>query len=706
MLMLLTFVNARFILFRRRIFLLAGLIMLMTTWDLGAETDLNSFDQEYYHGAAYYPELWPEENVDGDIARMKEEGINLVRMGEFAWAKMEPQEGSISLDFFIRVMDKLHQAGIGVVFCTPTATPPIWLSYGHPERAFVDANGERMSHGARQHMSDDDPAVIAATQKIVEAIAKAVGKHPALVAWQIDNEFKCHVGEDFNESSVALWHQWLEKRYGTIDRLNDAWGTMIWSEYYQNFDQVQAPVRTPFAQNASLTTAYQLFTYDRIADYMDSQSSIIRKYSDKPITTNTSEGFGVSSERMSRNLDFVSFDAYPSYQGWIQLVFKCDLFRSLKPGRPFWIMETSSSHNGWLRDSGTPHPTDYLPAEAAMSYGLGAHAFNYWLWRQQRTGVELEHSALLTAWGAPGLGYEEVKKVTGMLEKLGPLLKDSKPAIASAAVTWSDRGRAFIQSDPFGDNVDYGNVISDWHAHLVQLGIDRDIRPEGASLDGLKLLITPAMPFVSQAFLDRVKPWIEAGGIWIAGPLTGQRTEDETVPTDAGLGALEKFAGVETMFSFPMKGTDTVGHAFDVRAPLSGWCMAVRPASPDTRVMGTIQNSLPPDHLAFLTERKIGRGKIVLLTTQPDGNDGGQMLSKLIDHYAAEAGISRFTTTPGTMICPRIASDGKDVWLVVNIDGKGGRVILPKNGVDVLTGDKLSSGPLELKPYGYDAVKF
>lgn len=692
--------------FRGAILLLTFPVMFLTASRVEAETAVTPLDNDYYQGAAYYPELWPEKDVDGDIAKMKQEGINLVRMGEFAWAKMEPDEGAISLAFFIRVMDKLHQAGIGVVFCTPTATPPIWLSYGHPERAFVNANGERMSHGARQHMSDDDPAVIAASQKIVEAIAKSIGKHPALVAWQLDNEFKCHVGEDFNESSVKLWHRWLEKRYGTIEKLNDAWGSMIWSEYYQNFDQVPPPLKTPFGQNASLTTAYQEFTWDRIADYMDSQISIIRKYSDRPITTNTSEGFGVSTERMSRNLDFVSFDAYPSNQDWISLVFKSDIFRAIKPGRPFWIMETSSSHNGWLRDTGVPHPSGYLPAEAALSYGLGAHAFNYWLWRQQRTGVEQEHSALLTAWDQPGIGYEEVQKVNDMLKRLTPFLRDSKRAIAPAAITWSDRGRAFIQTDPGGDRVDYEDVISDWHAQLLHLGIDREIRLEGASLDGLKLLITPAMPFVSPAFLDRVKPWIKAGGIWIAGPLTGLRTEDNTMPTDAGLGPLEDFAGVQTMFSFPLKGTDTLGQAFDVTAPLRGWCMAVRPASPNTQVVGSIKDSLSPNGLAFLTEHKIGLGKIVLLTTQPDGKDGENMLSELINHYATEAGIERFKVTPGTMVCLRVASDGKNIWVIVNMDGKGGSVTLPQGGLDLLTGDKLPSGPLEVKPYGYDVVRF
>ena len=268
------------------------------------------------HGTCYYPELWPEADIDRDIAEMKKLGLNMVRMGEFTWSRLEPDEGKVSADFFVRVLDKLHAAGLGVVYCTPTPTPPVWLTHGRPDRCYVDAEGRVMIHGARQHASYEHPEVRAACLRIVEALAQAVGKHPAIIAWQIDNEFKCHVGEDFNPHAIAHWHRWLEARFGTIGRLNDAWGTEIWSERYQRFDQVPAPLRTPFLHHASLSTAYRMFCRESIAEFMDAQVAILRRHTDKPITHNTVAFFSLNQERMFANLDFASFDAYAPRDRW------------------------------------------------------------------------------------------------------------------------------------------------------------------------------------------------------------------------------------------------------------------------------------------------------------------------------------------------------------------------------------------------------
>jgi len=358
-----------------------------------------------YHGAAYYPELWPESDVDRDVVEMKKLGINVVRIAEFAWAKMEPDEGKISLAFFRRVMDKLQAAGIQVVLCTPTATPPIWLTYGHPERAFVDSEGHMMSHGARQHASYENDEVRHACLRIVAAMAKDLGQHPALVAWQIDNELKCHVAEDYSAAAVAHWHTWLQARYGTIERLNAAWGTEIWSERYQAFEQVPAPCRAPYLHNASLSTMYRLFNRERIGDFLNEQCETIRRSSSAPITHNANLGFSVNQEQDERCLDFAAFDDYPTAAHWDALVMSCDLYRGAKPGVPFWVMETSASHNGSLGDNNAaPHPPGFLTAEAVACYALGSQSFNYWLWRQQRTGCELPHSAVMSAWFAPSLG--------------------------------------------------------------------------------------------------------------------------------------------------------------------------------------------------------------------------------------------------------------------------------------------------------------
>lgn len=661
-----------------------------------------------HHGTCYYPELWPEAEIERDIVEMKRLGLTFVRIGDFAWSAMEPDNGNISLDFFIRVMDRLHAAGIGVVFCTPTAAPPVWLTHGQPERCFVDAEGRVMSHGARQHVSYEHPAVRAACLRIVDAIGAALGRHPALIAWQIDNELKCHVAEDFSAAAIGHWHRWLEQRFGTIDRLNEAWGTGVWSHRYQRFDQVPAPVRTPFLHSASLQTTWRMFSRESIADFMDAQSAVLRRHSSRPITHNVALPFAVNQERMVENLDFISFDDYPDHAHWSTIVLDNDTYRAAKPGRGHWFMETSVAHNGWFGSHEIVHPPGFLAAEAVVSYALGAEAFNYWLWRQQRTGCELPHSAIMSAWFKPSIGYVEVQAVEAARRKLEPLLKAGRPAVAQAAVTWSDRGRAMLQTEPLGASaghaVDYIPTIAAWHRLLMNAGVHRDVRFEGAALDGLKLLITPLMPYASPVFLARVEAFVRAGGVWICAPVTGTRGAEHSAPTDAGLGGLEALAGVEAVFSFPITGTGSTGEAFGVEAPVAGWCSALRVSSPDTRVVGVLRCLQAPD-TAFVTERSLGLGKVVVIAADPVGEAGEALRGRLVAHYAAAAGVTlRFDVSPGTIVCPRTRPDGGALWVVVNLDGAGGQLTVSQAATDALTGEVVAAGTLAVPAYGWRAL--
>lgn len=160
-----------------------------------------------YHGACFYPELWDEDVLDEDIRMMKRAGINVVRIGEFAWSRMEPEEGRIDVGFFAGVIQKLHDNKIETVMCTPTATPPIWLTHGHPERMHVNEKGETMGHGSRQHACTNHPYFRERARLIIKHIAKELGQLPGLVGWQLDNEFKCHVAECMCETCNTLWHK-------------------------------------------------------------------------------------------------------------------------------------------------------------------------------------------------------------------------------------------------------------------------------------------------------------------------------------------------------------------------------------------------------------------------------------------------------------------------------------------------------------------
>lgn len=663
--------------------------------------------QPYYrlnkliHGVAYYPELWPDADIDADIKEMQTLGINLVRMAEFAWSTMEPQQGQFRFSLFKRVMDKMHEAGIDVVLCTPTATPPVWLTYGHPERCVKNADGEIMSHGARQHASYEHPAVRKACFTIIRRMSQELGNHPALIGWQLDNEMKAHVNEDFSEAAIAHWHRWLEYKFGSITALNEAWGTHIWSQYYLAFEQVPAPVKTPFLHNASLSTAYKMFCRESVADFMYEQRQVIREFSDQPITHNDNPAFNIHHERSMRAQDFASYDAYPTAAQWSALVFRSDLYRAAIPGKPFWLMETSVAHNGWLGNHQPMHPKGFLAAEASLVYALGGEGFCYWLWRQQRSGAELPHSAVKSAWNRPSIGYEEVKDVAKAKQELEPLLLSSELVTPDVAVTYSDHARAMLETESLdkreGFPRRYRGIIELWHKHLLDLGFNREVRFENASLDNLKLLVTPAMPYVSEAFLLRAHDFMQDGGIWIVGPVTGTRGKEHTVPTEAGLGLLEKLAGVTTDYVLPLTGTQAEAQLMGIDGQLSGWCAVVKPHE-GTKVIGRITSGRAKG-MAFATEKQIGKGKLVLLGAQPFGDNQEVMLQTLLTQYGKEAQTQmNFTLPKGIVVVPRKHKNGQTFWIVLNMLNQSQRVNLPKGATDFKTGRRL---PLTIEIAAY-----
>jgi beta-galactosidase len=658
--------------------------------------------KKLYHGAAYYPELWDEKVMEEDIRLMKQAGINVVRMGEFAWHTMEPEEGKFDLSFFVNTIEKLYENGIETVMCTPTPTPPIWFTDGHPERMYVDREGKVMGHGSRQHACTNNNYFRERAALITENLAKAVGVLPGVIGWQIDNEFKCHVSECMCNTCKEQWHEWLKNRYETVENLNDAWGTKIWSEYYHRFEQVPQPGPAPFLHNSSLNTMYQIFSMEKIAEFSDEQAEIIRKYSTAPITHNSSVFFSVDNERLFKNLDFASFDTYATIDYVENYLINNDLWRNFKKGRNYWVMETSPSYAASLESYANPHPNGYLKVEAAAAYALGAEAFCYWLWRQQRAGCEQPHGSVISAWGKPTVGYANVLEVEATRKEIEEIITSTIPSQAELAITYSDRGKAFLKTEPHRE-LNHRTLITDFYKRILSLGIHRDVIPEGASLDGYKLLFTPFIHYLSSDYIARAKQFVENGGIWIAGPLTGGRTENHTMHTDRALGELEKLAGVEVLYTYPMDGTGTIGRAFDISAPLGLWS-SVFEADSDNAV-GIIEEGLSKGK-AFIAEHKLGAGKIVMLGSLPVGDAGDLLLQKLVEHYSQEASLTmRTDVSKGTIVAPR-KGDGYTVWFVINMDGNGGSVTITQTGLDLQTNRVVEPGKLELGRFEYKMIKF
>lgn len=668
-----------------------------------------------YYGAAYYPELWDEKSIEQDIAIMKKTGINVVRMGEFAWAFMEKEEDSIDVSYFVEMITRLYENGIETVMCTPTPTPPIWMSFGHPQRMYVDSDGKVMSHGARQHICTNNRYFRERAGIITEAVAKALGQLPGLIAWQLDNELKCHVAECMCETCKSLWQEWLKKRYGTVDSLNRSWGTLIWSEYYRSFAEVPQPVKTPFLHNSSLSTLYRLFTRETTAEFAEEQAAVIRKYSKAPITHNSSLNFRVDNELLFENLDFAGFDHYPDCDNYHLMLLNYDLWRNTKKGKGFWVMETAASHNGNLESYRKTHRNGYLSAEAVAAYALGAQGFMYWLWRQQRTGCEQAHGSIVSSWGKPAIGYDQVVNAEKMKDEVEDIILATAPAQAQVAITYSDRARAYFLTEPlenilyyfmgeFTGDSDAHVAMGSWYKTILDTGIHRDLIFEGADLKGYRIVMTPFLPYISDQYMDRAVKFVEDGGVWIVGPMSGGRTGEHTVHTDAALGRLEALAGVETLYSYPISKTGAVGNAFGVSAPLGLWACVFEPK--DAGVMGWVEGGVTPG-TAFITESRLGKGKIVMLGAMPVTEQGRTMLQKMLLHYADEKGVDmRMKVSAGTVVAPRIGEDGTKFWFIVNMDGAGGVVELPDAGYDAVHNKEVAPGMIRLGSYEYRVIRF
>ncbi len=275
-----------------------------------------------YVGVAYYPEVAGDE-IDRDIRQMKEIGVNMARMGEFAWCRMEPDEGTYDFKWLHQAVDKFAAAGIAVVLCTPTATPPVWLSENHPDILRVNAAGQTIGHGARRQYCPELADLSEISPRVSPGgLRDEFAKSPSVMAWQIDNEFW---DDCFCPRCEVAFHAWLKQRFGSIGALNQAWLTVLWSQEYQSFDQVPLPnpQRVRGSHHPSLRAAYQHFMSDSYVAFCKAQARVLRDKTGRPVTTNAHNPVyqRIDYERLFADLDIVGTDSYAGAERSVALCF-------------------------------------------------------------------------------------------------------------------------------------------------------------------------------------------------------------------------------------------------------------------------------------------------------------------------------------------------------------------------------------------------
>jgi len=646
-----------------------------------------------YLGAAYYPEDWPLEQIDEDIELMKNAGLNVMRVGEFAWSRMEPEEGVFDFEWLHLVVEKLDAAGIATIMGTPTCTPPVWLIQRYPEVLFVRDDSVSVMHGSRRHTCPNSPVYRELCERIVTRMAEEFGKDDRVIGWQIDNEVYPYGGRSCVCSvCVRKFRQAMREKFGTIEALNAAWGTNLWSMTYQSFDQLPIPHRYTW-HHPSLLTAWAEFTSDSYVDFVRHQADILHRLAIQPVGTDMMPVPGIDYGDIHKALDLVEFNHYHNMSNLWQAAFWFDFCRSIKE-HAFWNTETATCWNGSTTANGYREP-GFCRANSWLPFAMGGEANLYWLWRQHWSGQELMHGAVVSSAGRPLHIFGEVQEISQGLRTAGDFLRNTRPVNTGLAIHYSHKAAWMFEYQPLLNGFDYQSfLLEKVYRPLIQSQLRPDVILPMADLGKYRVIISPFLPALDEGNLrERIKSWVESGGIWIVGPMSDIRTIHATKFRHAPYGSLEEWAGVRCRYEIPGEPRDFGIRWWDGRTSAgSVWYdgLEVRTAEPIA-----LYTEYPFEGLAAVTRTTMGRGQIIMLGTLPRPDD----FKALVTTAAKEAGIVPVAdASPNLIVIPREGTGGRG-YVCVEVENQPGNINLTKPMVDLLTGKK-RQGNTQVDPYG------
>lgn len=489
-------------------------------------------------GCCYYPEHWPEERWAVDAQMMAESGLSWVRIGEFAWSRLEPTPGDYQWEWLDRAIATLADAGLKIVLGTPTATPPRWMQKRYPDMFAVDRDGKARGFGSRRHYCFSHQGYRIACAEIVEKLAQRYAAHPAIQAWQTDNEYGCHdTVRSYSQSALTRFRIWLKARYQSIDQLNKAWGTVFWSMEYSSFDEIELPNLTVTEAAPCHELDFKRFSSDEVVSFNRLQTDILRRYTSASLIHNYMgrivefDHFAVGAD-----LDVASWDAYPL--GFLEdrsdygeewrarfvrqgdpdfQAFHHDLYRAVGRGR-WWVMEQQPGPVNWAPFN--PAPLDGMVRLWSLeAIAHGAEVVSYFRWRQLPFAQEQHHAGLLTPDGRAAQGLREAQQTAADIVALGTF----EPAVAVVAILFDYESAWAWQTQPQGASFDYFRLVFEQYRALRRLGLSIDVvSPAQLGEQHYKLLLVPGLMSIDDARLERIEA---AADVVLLGPRSGSRTE-------------------------------------------------------------------------------------------------------------------------------------------------------------------------------------
>lgn len=656
-------------------------------------------------GTCYYPEHWPKTLWESDLKRMKEHGIETIRIGEFAWNLMEPQEGEFTFDFFDEFLQLCVKEHMNVIMGTPTATPPAWAARKYPDILNADREGRPYEHGLRRHYTYNSPHMIRLTKRIVEQMARHYGQHPAIIGWQIDNELNCETTEFCSESDQIAFRDYLKEKYVTLENLNEKLGTVFWNQTYTDWDEIRLPGHYPApGYNPHMKLEEKRFVSWSCRRYCSLQAAILRRYirKDAFITTNGIMGTLDNHQMTSESLDFLTHDNYPNFAYDIDLKGK-DLkrkglmdrgnswqlatIRSISPN--FGIMEQQSGAGGWVSRMKQPMPKPgQMRLWTYQAIGHGADYISYFRWRTCWEGTEIYWHGLLNYDNEPNRRTRELKQIHEELSKLKGLAGSKYQARIALFKDYDNEWDGALDLWRSHDRVSemgWNEASQRLHEPMDLVYNTKDLTVE--TLRKYDLLVVPHASIVTQNMVDLWTAYAEQGGTLIFGARTGFKDEYGRCPMRPTPGLAAALCGVKVVDFTPV--SDTVAVQWDGQTLESPEFNDILEPAEDTEILGTFVESYYEGKPA-LTCHKVGRGQVYYWGGAFSQQTASVFLQKLGYGHLFDTSLSLSSETE---LCRR-----GGYLFILNFAPETVKVTLHQPLPNVLSGETLV-GEQELAPY-------
>ncbi|AZB40967.1 beta-galactosidase [Bacillus sp. FJAT-42376] len=611
-------------------------------------------------GVDYYPEQWPESRWPEDIRLMKELGVNVVRLAEFGWQLMEPEEGRFDFSVYDRAIQLLTDHGIKIVLGTPTATPPAWLIQKHPEILPTDENGVQISFGARRHYTVNSKVFREYTKKIVAEMAKHYGQHPDVIGWQTDNEYG-HEKSDrsYGEEDRQAFQDWLKQKYETLVRLNKEWGTVFWSQTYTDWAQIPVPRKVLQEHNPSLLLDFDRFCADAYTSYNKLQTDILRAHirENQFLTHNfVYTDQAINQWDMAEDLDYVAYDNYPVWGGLAEpvspsaIAHQHDLCRGTKNGKGYWVMEELSGAQGWSKIGYLPRP-GHIKLWTYQAISRGAEAIVYFRWRAAHFGTEEFCHGILDHDGIPKRKFREVKEVIDSLKKHGDDWIASKYE-AQAAVYYEPENAWAWRIQPQSSAFSHREELLRHYTPAHRLNVATDAVNSRSSLDGYKTVIVPIYFLENPVFTEKLKRYAENGGTVVFSYRSGVKKPNNFVTGQTLPGELSAMTGIQIneyeslQTGQQNKVIGTSGSLNGLESGASVWCDLIDPVTAE--VLAEYDGCFYKG-TAAVTKNRFGKGTVYYIGTALEEH----MLTALYKDIFEEAGADFMETERGTEVVIR-----------------------------------------------------